>query len=207
MMKIIVTIGPASADKRSIQGFSNKTKLFRLNGSHSTLDWHYKAIKGIREVCSDAIILMDIPGIKPRTNNPESVMISKGEEVQFGESKSSTQHKSISLTKDIPQKIDPFTSFSVNDGQYEFDVVKTGATFVIGKSRSDFVLLPRKGINIPGSVYDEQRQADIYKKFIKNIENLDIDALGLSFVQTGELVDEIRQVAPHLVLGFQNRKH
>ena len=72
MINILVTIGPVSNNQKSLKEFSKKTKLFRLNGSHGTLKWHREAISNIRKVCPDAFILMDIPGIKPRTKNLEN---------------------------------------------------------------------------------------------------------------------------------------
>ena len=200
MMKILVTIGPSSNDHSSLIEFSKKTKLFRLNGSHGTLDWHKTAVSSIRHACPDAFILMDIPGIKPRTDNVENISIFKGQEVFFGNVPYSGSHLSVGLTKDIPKHDKLLTNFSVNDGQFEFDCVSFGNGYVVGRSRSDFTLLPKKGLNLPKSIYDERQQSGIYKKFIKNISDMDIDGLGLSFVQTGELVDHIRSVAPSLVL-------
>ena len=57
MIKTLVTIGPASLNEISLQYFSKKTKLFRLNGSHSDLAWHQKAVEMIRNYCPDAFIL------------------------------------------------------------------------------------------------------------------------------------------------------
>ena len=42
MTKILVTIGPASTNSEVITEFAKHTKLFRLNGSHNTLEWHKK---------------------------------------------------------------------------------------------------------------------------------------------------------------------
>ena len=86
MMKIIVTIGPNCNDEKSLKEFSKKTNLFRLNGSHGTLEWHRKTANLIRKVCPGSFILMDIPGIKPRTSNSENIFIEKGQEVVFGRS-------------------------------------------------------------------------------------------------------------------------
>ena len=200
MMKILVTIGPASDDQASLAEFSKKTKLFRLNGSHGTLDWHKAAISSIRKACPDAFILMDIPGIKPRTNNVDNIHISKGQEIVFGDPASGEIRLSIGLTKDLPKHEKSFTKFSVNDGQFEFDLISSGQNYVVGRSRSNFTLLPKKGINLPSSIYDEVQQSEIYKSFINKVKTMDIDGLGLSFVQTGQLVDQIRNLAPKLVL-------
>jgi pyruvate kinase len=200
MMKILVTIGPASDDQTSLTEFSKKTKLFRLNGSHGTLDWHKAAISSIRKACPDAFILMDIPGIKPRTSNVDKIQISRGQEVVFGDPTKGEIRLSIGLTKDLPKHEKSLTNFSVNDGQFEFDLISSGENYVVGRSRSNFTLLPKKGINLPSSIYDEIQQSEIYKSFINKVKAMDIDGLGLSFVQTGQLVDQIRNFAPNLVL-------
>ena len=200
MMKILVTVGPASEDQSSLNEFAKKTKLFRLNGSHGTIEWHKEAVCSIRKACPDAFILMDIPGIKPRTNNIKNINIYKGQELVFGEANLDELRLSIGLTKKLPKHDKSLTKFSVNDGQFEFDFTDFGDGYVGGRSRSDFTLLPKKGINLPCSVYDEAQQFEIYQNFIKNVIDMDIDGLGLSFVQTGHLVNQVRKVAPDLVL-------
>ena len=200
MMKMLITIGPQSVDDMNLNKFAKKTKLFRLNGSHGTLEWHRDAISSIRRACPDAFILMDIPGIKPRTSNTTSILIKKGQEVVFGEPDLGEGRLIVGLTKEIPKHDEYLTKFSVNDGQFEFDYVNSGTGYIIGRSRSDFILLEKKGINLPNSIYDETKQFKIYKQFLKNIIDMDIDGLGLSFVQTGELVSKIQRIAPGLVL-------
>ena len=158
MMKTLVTVGPNSLNIDDISYFSKKTKLFRLNGSHSTIDWHKKAIRMIREISPDAFILMDIPGIKPRTENKDLINIKHGEIVHFGEGGFDNKFKNIRLSKPLPKYPSNLHKFSLNDGQFIFETVKTGEGFVVGKSLSDFELLPKKGINLPGSVYDEKLQ-------------------------------------------------
>ena len=73
MMKTLVTVGPNSLNGDNLTYFAGKTKLFRLNGSHSSIVWHKKAISRIRDISPDAFILMDIPGMKPRTENLEII--------------------------------------------------------------------------------------------------------------------------------------
>lgn len=200
MINTIVTIGPNSLSESDIIEFAKRTSIFRLNGSHSDLEWHQTAIDKIRSVSPNAFILMDIPGIKPRTKNASSIRISKGEEVCFETSQNDYRSPSIELTKPLPNYSDQLKKFSLNDGQFLFDVTQTGSSFIIGTSRESFTLLPKKGINLPGSIYDEEKQFDIYKNFITEIKDFEIDALGLSFVQTSELVERIRKLCPELVL-------
>ncbi len=212
MINIIVTVGPKCNDQKSLKEFSKKTNIFRLNGSHGSLEWHRKTVKLIRKVCPEAFILMDIPGIKPRTNNFEDIFIEKEQEVVFGIPPENGKRLNIGLTKKLPTYNKNLSYFSVNDGQFAFDVVDFGDEYVIGRSRSSFKLLEKKGINLPNSIYDEVQQFKIYRDFVEEILDIDIDGLGLSFVQTGALVNQIRKVAPNLVLvakienlqGFRN---
>ena len=200
MMKIMVTVGPSCEDEKSLKQFSKKTNLFRLNGSHGTLEWHRKTISRIRKLCPDAFILVDIPGIKPRTNNTKNILIKENQEVIFGVAPENEKRLVVQLTKELPRHNQNLNHFSVNDGQYAFDVIGSGDGYVAGRSRSSFKLLQKKGINLPRSVYDEVKQLQIYREFLDKAIKLDIDGLGLSFVQTGGLVGQIRKIAPNLVL-------
>ena len=152
MMKTLVTVGPNSLNGDNLTYFARKTKLFRLNGSHSSIEWHKKAITMIRDISHDAFILMDIPGIKPRTENLEVINIKQGEVVHFGEACGGNKLRTIALSKPLPKYPSDLKKFSVNDGQFIFETIKTGEGFVVGKSVSEFELLPKKGINLPGSV-------------------------------------------------------
>ena len=194
MMKIIVTIGPKCHDEKSLIEFSKKTNLFRLNGSHGSIAWHRKTVNRIRKLCPNAFILMDIPGIKPRTDNSTDIFIEKGQEVVFGDPPESEKRLTVSLTKNLPTHDKNLKYFSVNDGQFAFDVVNSGDEYIIGRSRSSFKLLPKKGINLPKSIYNEETQLKIYQEFLDKIIDMKIDGLGLSFVQTGDLVNQIRKI-------------
>ena len=200
MINTLVTIGPSSLNNMDIKYFSGKTNMFRLNGSHSDLEWHKSAISKIRKFSPGAFILMDIPGVKPRTNNIDVLKIEKGQEISFGVKSGIECDLHIDLTKSIPKVGKAPPTFSLNDGQFLFDTTKSGDGFIAGRSRDTFELLPKKGINLPGSIYDEYQQFEIYKDFIEKIKGLEINGLGLSFVQTGELVSKLKEIVPDLVL-------
>jgi pyruvate kinase len=143
---------------------------------------------------------MDIPGIKPRTANSKDIQISQGQKVYFGPPKEEIDTLQIELTKSLPSYDKSLNSFSLNDGQFLFEVEDTGSDYIVGRSRDSFTLLPKKGINLPNSVYDDTKQFEIYKDFINEVSNLQIDALGLSFIQNGEVVDKLRSIRPDLIL-------
>ena len=200
MIKTLITIGPDTDNDKTITYFSKKHNLFRFNGSHSDIDWHFKAINRLLTINTDAFVLLDIPGSKPRTANTSTVHIEKYQSVTFGDHHGDPLETHIKCTKSLP-KIDPDTTvFSVNDGQFTFDVTEIGSNYITGVSRDEFKLLPRKGINVPKSIYDEDAQFKIYSRFIDDVRHLRVNALGLSFVQTGGLVSKVRQYSPNHIL-------
>ena len=164
---ILATIGPKSSSENAIKKISKYTNLFRINGSHNTLDWHVKISKRIKEICPESFILLDIPGLKPRTNNKEIIHIKKDQTVTFsyGNIKVDDGILSIKTTKPLP-KIKKFVSeFSVSDGQFIFNHVKNKENLVQGISKASFKLKPQKGLNIPNSYYDNILQNGSGTKF------------------------------------------
>lgn len=201
MTRILVTIGPASAEKTIIKKFSNFTNLFRLNGSHNNVQWHRDTVAKIRKVVPEAFILLDIPGAKPRTSNTTPISIKKGETVIFGNPLKPNERVVVGLTKPLPSfGYNIPSNFSVNDGQYLFDTVEMNSDFIAGTSRGDFVLLPKKGVNLPESIYCENLQLQICRDFIKSVSDIDVNGFGLSFIQSGSVVESLREVASGKVL-------
>ena len=68
MTKILATLGPVSA-KSNLKKLINIADLVRLNMSHNSIEWHTEIIKKIRKIDKEKLVLVDIPGVKPRTLN------------------------------------------------------------------------------------------------------------------------------------------
>lgn len=86
MVKILSTLGP-QIEKKNLNYFVNKSDVIRFNMSHNTIEWHKKNIKKIKLLNKDKLILVDIPGVKPRTLNDTEVKIQKGDLIEFGYNK------------------------------------------------------------------------------------------------------------------------
>ena len=213
MIKIMVTLGSESIKERNLKKLSKKTKIFRFNGSHGDLNWHKNSINFVRKSILDPLIVMDIPGIKPRTNNTEKILIKKDEIIHFGNKKTSIKNRYINLSNPLPTVCKKQKLFSVADGNYSFKLLKFNSNELTGKSLSDFTLLPKKGFNIPLSKYDEDLQEKIYLNFINKIKDFNIDGLGLSFIQSSNVIKKIKKKYPNFFLiskienyeGFLNR--
>ncbi len=201
-VKILVTIGPKSSSENSIKKISKYTNLFRINGSHNTLDWHVKISKRIKTICPESFILLDIPGLKPRTNNNETIYIKKDQTVTFsyGNIKVDDDFVSVKTTKPLPRIKKCINEFSVSDGQFVFNHVRNKRNLIQGISKTCFKLKPQKGLNIPNSYYDNILQEKLYLKFIKKAENVVYDGIGLSFIQDGNIPLKIKSIFKNKIL-------
>ena len=85
---------------------------------------------------------------------------------------------------------------------------------IITGYQKNFDLSPKKGLNIPLSIYDNNLQKKIYLKFLKKISKLEIDCVGLSFIQSHKVIEDLKKKFPNLLfisklenlLGYKNRK-
>jgi pyruvate kinase len=205
-MKILPTIGPISEGIFSIKKLNKFTNIFRLNGSHNNLDWHKKIIKRIKSINKKNDILLDIPGVKPRTKNVTDVFIKKKQLVTFYYNKKNLNYLkkilSIQLTHPIPKIANSAKTFTISDGAYLFKIDKINKNYVSGVSQQDFIL------NIPKSIYDNKRQLKLSLKFLNNVKNFKFNAIGLSFVQDEKVVKNVKKKYPDrlIVSKIENSK-
>jgi len=103
-MKILPTIGPETIKSKNLKYILDKTEIVRINSSHNTIEWHKSTIKKIKDIKSDSVILIDFPGVKPRTRNIAPIQIKKNQIVTFKYGNNS-QTGEILLTRPLPKKI------------------------------------------------------------------------------------------------------
>lgn len=217
MVKILPTIGPASESIYSIRKILKFTDTVRLNGSHNSIEWHEKVSFNIKRINSKCKILIDLPGIKPRTENLDKISINKNQRIIFyfknkpKLSKINYEIIYIKISKPLP-KFNKIKFFSVSDGKYILKFSRNGQNYIEGISLQNFILHPRKGLNIPGSFYSNNEQVKLYLNFIKKIKKVKFDAVGLSFIQDELVLNVLRKKFPKLILiskienlnGFKN---
>ena len=83
MTNILSTIGPVTENFSNLKKVVKFSKFIRLNGAHNSLNWHKKICSQIKKINPNCKILIDLPGIKPRTLNSQNVLINKNEIVLF----------------------------------------------------------------------------------------------------------------------------
>ena len=211
MTKTLATIGPVSEGK-NLRYIVDRADLIRLNMSHNSIKWHNKNINEIKKIDSHKLILVDIPGIKPRTLNKDSIHIKKGAIVKFGNDKKIKNI--IELSNKVPKIKKNPKYFSLLDGTFHFKFVSFKKNILTGISLHNFTLGTKKGLNVPFSIYDNSLQEKKYFSFLKKIENLNFDCVGLSFIQNAKIIQVLKKKYPNKLfiskienyLGFLNRK-
>ncbi len=201
-MRILATIGPNTCNEQSIKKISKYTNLFRLNGSHNTFEWHNNTVKLIRKVNNESLIFLDVPGIKPRTNNKETILINKNEIVSFcyNTKNKNSNNKIINLTRPLPKLKTKPTYFTINDGLFSFKCKSFEKNFLTAKALDHFNIESKKGLNIPYSEYDDILQTKLIFNFFKVFEKLNVDGYGISFVQNEAIIKLLKSKFPNKVI-------
>jgi len=197
-MKILPTIGPETIKTNNLKYILSQTNFVRINSSHNSISWHKKAIKKIKKIKPESIILIDFPGIKPRTKNNNEIIVKKNEVILFSYKKKINK-KSILITKPLP-KIYKKKYFSIDDAKIVFKIISSNKNTISGKALNDCIIKPKKGLNIPGSIYDDKTQEKIYIKYFKIFKNNKFDAVGLSFVQNKNVIIKLKKNYPNILL-------
>jgi len=199
-MKIIPTIGPVTQSNESIEYLKKRYNIFRINGSHNTLKWHEQVSKKIKRNNSNVKLLLDVPGIKPRTCNKFDIFISNNQEVRFSYKSNIPKKKllDIKISNPLPSTYKKNNYLSVSDGEFNFQIKKINKDYIIAKSLQSFTLKPSKGVNFINSVYDDELQIKRYISFIsKAKKNILFDSVGLSFIQSEKVIKRIKKIIPN----------
>ena len=214
MTKIVSTVGPVLSNN-NIRLLEKNSGIIRLNMSHNTFNWHRKKIDLIKKLNSSKNILIDVPGAKPRTLNNSKVRIKKGEKITFAYRHNRNKNNTIPISNPLPKLHKKNVKyFSVSDGNYLFKLIKLKNEELIGESCQTFDLYPKKGLNVPFSIYNNKFQAKVYLNFISKISNLKFDCIGLSFVQNAKIIQTLKKKYKNKIfiskienyLGYLNRK-
>jgi len=194
MSKILTTIGPATESYKSLKKIIKFTKVLRLNGAHGKISWHKKISKNIKKIDNKSEILLDLPGVKPRLNISHDINIKINELVLLSNKpfKTSLRIKKLPLTNSLPRVPKKSRFLSINDGKYKFKILKKNKKSILAKSLQNCILEPKKGINIPFSIYNENLQKKIYFKFLKKAKNIKYNAIGLSYVQSPKIIKDLK---------------
>lgn len=196
--KILATLGPASNSPEMIEKLMQSgVNGFRLNFSHGNYEERDQQIAWIRSFESKSVaILQDLQGPKIRLGNLlNEIEVRQGDDLTLAFGVEHDGDKVLPVQYNLAEKVKPNQPLYLFDGKVRTTVteIKDDRTIVV-KVENDGVLSSRKGINLPetdfgGDILTEKDMRDIEWGAGK-----DVDYVALSFVQSVEDINNLRQI-------------
>lgn len=198
--KILATLGPATNSYETIEALATKgVNGFRLNFSHGSYEERDQQIEWIRQASAKigkpVAILQDLQGPKIRLGNlTDNMPVTTGDELTLD---FAAEHngKIIPVQYNLAEKVKPGEPLYIFDGKVRTTVLEIASeTAIKVRVENPGTLMSRKGINLP----DTDFGGDILTpKDIKDLEygaTKDIDYVALSFVQSADDINNLRQL-------------
>lgn len=198
--KILATLGPITSTPEMIKDLITAgTNGFRLNFSHGDYAERDDQINWIREASKQngkpVAILQDLQGPKIRLGMlKENMAVKKGDEIILDHA---AEHEGnvLPIQYNLAEKVKVGEPIYIFDGKVRTTVTEiTSDTAIKVRIENDGTLMSKKGINLP----DTDFGGDILTpKDLKDIEyglTKDIDFVALSFVQSVDDINNLRQI-------------
>lgn len=188
--KIIVTLGPASLNEKTITAMVRAgMSVARINFAHGDLKQHEKSIKLVRKVSErlnrPVAILGDLPGVKIRVGEIEggSVTLRRWQTVTLTTRDVIGNEAVIPVEfKDFPRLVSKGDVIYLSDGFIALRVEEVRDQDVICKVLVGGTLFSRKGINIPKARLAIEAITKKDLEFLEFSLEHGVDAVGISFV-------------------------
>ena len=201
--KIVATLGPASADRATIQAlFEAGADVFRLNFSHGTHADHKQRLDTIRAIERDVGrpigVLLDLQGPKLRlgtfANGPIHLVEGDAFRLDLNRELPGDQTRAPMPHPEIFNALEVGTDLLIDDGRVRLRVERCGADFAETRVIAGGAVSDRKGVNVPDvvlplSALTEKDRADLAYGL-----TLGIDWVALSFVQRAQDIVEIKAI-------------
>lgn len=199
--KILATIGPPTSNFESIKALAQAgVNGFRLNFSHGVNEERDEQIAWIRQASQElgkpVAILQDLQGPKIRLGNLlENINVEAGNELILDHAAEHDGSLTLPIQYNLAEKVKPGEPLYIFDGKIRTTVLElTSETAIKVRVENAGTLMSRKGINLP----DTDFGGDILTpKDLKDVEfgaTKDIDYVALSFVQSPDDINNLRQI-------------
>lgn len=209
--KILATIGPVTSSPEKIkQLIEAGANGFRLNFSHGSHQERKEQIEWIRAASAErgrpVAVLQDLQGPKIRLGvlNDNQQHVKQGDVITLDYALETHDGLTMPVQYNLASKVKPGETIYLYDGNIRTTVDSiVSETAVKLHVENDGTLMSRKGINLP----DTDFGGDILtEKDLKDIEfgaSQDYDYVALSFVQSAEDIENLRQI----LLGHGSDAH
>lgn len=198
--KMLATLGPPTSSYEMIEKMvAAGVNGFRLNFSHGNFEERDQQIEWIRQASDECkkqvAILQDLQGPKIRLGNlKENIQVKKDDVLTLD---FAAEHDGLTLPVqyNLAEKVKIDEPLYIFDGKVRTTVIeKASETAIKVRVENDGELMSRKGINLPETDFG----GDILTpKDIKDVEygaTKDIDYVALSFVQSADDINALRQM-------------
>ncbi len=200
-VKIVATLGPASANPRMIADMITAgLDVARLNFSHGTYEDHQKMYDTIRKAAKDAdvhvAVLADLCGPKIRTGKMTGggAELVKDREVTITTESLLGDAKRFSTTyQDLPTDVEKGTRVLLDDGLLELTVRHKRKDIITCDVINGGWLKENKGINLPGVAVSAP---SLTAKDVRDVNfgiKMGVDYFALSFVRCADDVKKIKE--------------
>ena len=204
--KIVATIGPATAAIDRIHALAEiGVDVVRINFAHATYQGAADIVSWVRDA-SKAIgkpmaILADLAGPKIRIGAlPEPVTLEEKAEVVLAPEAVARPGELPTTYPDLAGDVAPGNRILLDDGLMELRVLDVDDPRVRCVVERGGLLKPNKGMNLPGVHVSTPALTDKDLADLAFALELDVDYIGLSFVQRPADVTDLRSRLPKNVL-------
>ena len=202
--KIVATLGPASDDEKTLRKMIMAgMDVARLNFSHGEADDHRRRAETLRSAAAacgrEVGIMGDLQGPKIRIRRFEnhSVDLKNGDrfflDSTLGLMEGNSDGVGVALDT-LHEDVSAGDILLLNDGLITLEVERIDGTRIHTIVVNGGILSDHKGINLKGGGLSAAALTDIDKANIKLAADMGLDFLAVSFVRTGEDVEEARRL-------------
>ncbi len=202
--KIVATLGPASERPKMLRKIiQSGVDVARLNFSHGSADDHRKRARRLRKAADacgrDVGLLGDLQGPKIRVMRFKkgSVHLRAGQEFfldsTLGLEEGTRKGVGVAL-ETLHEDVKAGDTLLLNDGLISLSVDRVEGTRIFTTVIDDGILSDHKGINLKGGGLSAPALTDVDRENIKLAAELDVDFLAVSFVRSGDDIDEARRL-------------
>jgi len=201
--KIVATMGPASAKKDVLRAMIQAgVNICRLNFSHGKPQDHKAIVDTIREINDELKtnvgILADLQGPKIRIGlvKDGGIHLINGTRINITTHELIGDDNQIYITYEtFPQDVQPDEIILLDDGKIQMRVIETNRVdTVVCEVVHGGILTSRKGVNLPNTKVSIPSLTEEDKINLSYALEWDLDWIGLSFVRTGEDIDDLKRI-------------
>jgi pyruvate kinase len=202
--KIVATLGPASERPKTLRKMiASGLDVARLNFSHGSADEHRARARRLRKAADDCGrdtgLLCDLQGPKIRVMRFKkgSVHLRSGAafflDSTLGLTDGTKKGVGVAL-ETLHEDVQPGDMLLLNDGLISLRVDEIDGTRIHTTVIDGGILSDHKGINLKGGGLSAPALTDIDRENVRLAAELGCDFLAVSFVRTGEDIDEARRL-------------